>query len=179
MGQKTILLAEDDPAHAALIRRAFERVQSVGSRLDVVGTGAEVIDYLFATGAYAARSPAPLPDLLLLDLKMPEMDGLQVLQVLRRVRGDDQPRLPPVVILTSSIAEIDVVDAYRLGVHSFVRKPTDFRGLVDAMRQIVAYWLDLNQSPAAGRQNAPFDRDRVGPPDFLDTKSCAGVIRQP
>ena len=179
MDQKTVLLVEDDPAHATLIRRAFDRVASAGNTLDVVGGGAELIEYLFATGSYAARDPSAIPDLILLDLKMPEMDGLQVLQVLRRVRGDDQAGLPPIVILTSSFAEIDVVDAYRLGAHSFVRKPSEFHELVEAIEQIVAYWLGLNRSPSAGRPNVRFERDRVGPPGFLDAKSRSGIAGRP
>lgn len=152
MEQKTILLAEDNPEHAELIRRAFERMGS-GYRLHVVANGAEVIDYLFATGSYADRDTSQMPSLMLLDLKMPEMDGLQVLQILRRVRGDAAGQLPPVVILTASQEESDLVDAYRLGAHSYIQKPAEFSQLVEAVRQIVDYWLGLNRMPPPRRSN--------------------------
>jgi two-component system, response regulator len=146
MDDKTILLAEDDPAHAALIRQAIERVDC-SCRADVVSNGLEVIDYLFATGSHADRDSSRMPDLIMLDLKMPKMDGLQVLQVLRRVHWDDHSRLPPVIILTSSKHQKDILDAYNLGAHSYIQKPIGFSKLVEAVRQIVEYWLGLNQYP--------------------------------
>ncbi len=152
MEQKTILLAEDNPEHAELIRRAFERMGS-GYRLVVVANGAEVIDYLFATGSHADRGASQMPSLMLLDLKMPELGGLQVLQVLRRVRGDAAGQLPPVVILTASQEESDLIDAYRLGAHSYIQKPAEFSQLVDAIRRIVDYWLGLNRMPPPRRSN--------------------------
>ncbi len=154
MGQRTILLADDEPDHAQLIRRAIEQVRS-DCRVDVVTDGAEVIDYLFAAGTHAGRSSAQPPDLILLDVKMPKMDGLQVLQVLRRVCSDDFSRVPPVVILTASKEEIDIVEAYRLGAHSYIHKPVEFSRLSDAVGKIVNYWLDLNQGPPARRSNGP------------------------
>ena len=96
-----------------------------------------------------------MPRLILLDLKMPKMDGLQVLQVLRRVRGDQRTTLPPVVILTSSSEDLDVVNAYKLGAHSFIHKPVDFAKLTDMISQIVMYWLSLNEAPPAGRVGMP------------------------
>ena len=150
---KTILLAEDDPAHVALFRRALEKV-GIACRLDVATDGAEAIDYLFATGVHAGRDPKQMPDLILLDLKMPKMNGFQVLQILRRVRHDDGTRFPPVVILTSSREEADIVEGYRLGAYSFIPKPADFSELIDAVRQIVQYWIGLNESPSA-RQLLP------------------------
>ena len=151
MSDKTILLAEDDPAHAALIREAIE--QADGScKIDVVNDGVEAIDYLFATGSHADRDAGQMPDLILLDLRMPKMDGLQVLQVLQRVRfSDNYTRLPPVVVFTCSKHEMDLVDAYRLGARSYVRKPMGFSKLVEAVRQIVGYWLGLNESPPMRR----------------------------
>ncbi len=146
---KTILLAEDDPAHVALIRRALDKV-GFSCRLEVVSSGAEVIDYLFGTGSFADRDKSATPDLLLLDLKLPKMDGLQVLQVLGRVRDDGQSKFPPVVVLTSSRNEADVAEAYRLGAHSFIPKPADFPQLVEAVRQIVQYWMVLNEFPRPG-----------------------------
>jgi len=146
MADKTILLAEDDPAHAALIRQAIQQADN-SCQIDVVHDGVQVIDYLFATGSCADRASSQMPDLILLDLKMPKMDGLQVLQVLQRVRFTDHTRLPPVVVFTCSKHETDLVDAYRLGARSYIRKPMGFAKLVEAVQQIVGYWLRLNESP--------------------------------
>jgi two-component system response regulator len=144
-------LAEDDPAHAALIRQAIQRADS-SCQIDVVNNGVEAIDYLFATGSRADRDASQMPDLILLDLKMPRMDGLQVLQVLQRVRfNDNHTRLPPVVVFTCSKHEMDLVDAYRLGARSYVRKPMGSPKLVEAVQQIVGYWLGLNESPPMRR----------------------------
>jgi two-component system response regulator len=151
MADKTILLAEDDPAHAALIREAIQQADS-SCIIDVVNNGVEAIDYLFATGSRADRDASQMPDLILLDLRMPKMDGLQVLQVLQRVRfNDNRTRLPPVVVFTCSKHEMDIVEAYRLGARSYVRKPMGFSKLVEAVQQIVGYWLRLNESPPMRR----------------------------
>jgi two-component system, response regulator len=147
---KTILLAEDDPGHEALIRRALKRA-GVECDVIVVRDGVEVLDFIFATGSHAGRNQADMPSLILLDLKMPRMDGLQVLQVLRRVRGDQRTSLPPVVVLTSSSEDLDVVNAYQLGAHSFIHKPVDFDKLTDMIGQVAEYWLTLNESPQTGR----------------------------
>jgi two-component system response regulator len=141
-----ILLAEDDPNDEDLIRLALREADCECS-LEVVHDGVEVIDYLFATGAYSQRDASRMPQLLLLDLKMPRMNGLQVLQVLRRVRLDDHTKLPPVVTLTSSNEEHDINEAYRWGAHSYIRKPVDFHEFSRAVNQIVNYWLGLNQPP--------------------------------
>jgi len=162
MGQKAILLAEDDPAHAELIRRAFTETRQ-DCRLEVVRSGTEMIEYLFATGAYAERDSTQMPHLILLDLKMPKMGGLQVLQVLRRVRSDGRPPFPPVVIFTSSSTEVDVTEAYRLGAHSYVQKPVEFQKFVAAVCQIVAYWLELNEPLPTGRAGLPGDAARLAP----------------
>jgi two-component system response regulator len=144
MGEKTILLAEDDPQDEALIAGAVAK-SGVACRVDVVRDGAEVIDYLFAAGGHKDRDPRKMPDLILLDLKMPKMGGLQVLQVMRRVRGDDRTRFPPVVVLTCSDLQHDIADAYRLGAQSYICKPVDRGELADAIRQTVRYWLELNR----------------------------------
>jgi two-component system response regulator len=154
MVKGSILVAEDNVDHAELIRRAIERVDC-SCRTDVVRDGAEAIDYLFATGDYADRDPRQTPDLILLDLKMPKMGGLQVLQVLRRVRSRGSDRLPPVVVLTSSKQERDLISAYDLGAHSYIEKPTEFTDLVSAVRQVVEYWLGLNRSPPKRPHEAP------------------------
>ena len=152
MTLKTILLADDDHAHAKLIELAIERVNK-NCQLDVVSNGMEVIDYLFAAGSFTDRDLKQVPNLILLNLKMPQMGALQVLQVLRRVRTDNLNVLPPVVILTSFASEVDMVEAYRLGARSFVNKPIDFSQLVEAMQQIMHYWLDLNQVPTPNQLN--------------------------
>jgi len=150
MGQKTILLIDDDPAHVQLIQRGLNRV-CFGCRVDVVRDGTEAIDYLLACGSQADRDTAPMPQLILLDLTMPKMDGFQVLQVLRRVTLGDRFRLPPVVVLTASRKRDDVLRAYRLGVQGFVQKPAGFSELIEALRLIVDYWLELNQFPPPRR----------------------------
>jgi two-component system, response regulator len=150
MAEKTILLAEDDPGHEAMLRRAVAR-SGVNCRVDVVHDGTEVIDYLFCIGKFKDPRPQQQPDLILLDLKMPKMDGLQVLQVMRRVRGEDRIRFPPVVVLTSSDLDQDISEAYRWGAQSYIRKPLDFEDFTVAVRETLHYWLDLNQAvPANG-----------------------------
>ena len=150
MGKKVILLAEDDPSHEALFRRAMTD-GGFTCQVDVVRDGTEVINYLFATGEYAGRDAQELPALILLDLRMPKMGGLQVLQVLRRVRGEDTLRFPPVVVLTSSSMDNDIAEAYRLGAQSYICKPTDYRTFARAVCETLHYWLDLNH-PAPIRQ---------------------------
>jgi two-component system response regulator len=144
MSEKTILLAEDDVSHVAFFRRALAN-SGIECQVDVVRDGAEAIDYLFGTGEHADRDPKCMPDLILLDLKMPRMDGLQVLQVLRRVRGDERLRFPPVVVLTSSDLETDIVDAYRWGAQSYIRKPMAYSEFAMTVRETVQYWLGLNK----------------------------------
>ncbi|HUT11621.1 MAG TPA: response regulator [Thermoguttaceae bacterium] len=144
MGEKLVLLAEDDPGHQALFRRALAE-SGIACRVDIVQDGMEVIDYLFVTGRHSHRNPRNMPDLILLDLKMPKMDGLQVLQVMRRVRGDDRTRFPPVVVLTCSNLDDDVADAYRWGAQSYICKPVDYDEFADAVRETVQYWLGLNR----------------------------------
>jgi len=142
--EKMILLAEDDPGQEKLFRHALAQCE-IPCRLEVVHDGVELIEYLFSTGQFKGRPSDEMPDLVLLDLKMPRMDGLQVLQVLRRVRGDNQPRFPPVVVLTCSENDQDITDAYRWGAQSYIRKPVSFPELVRAVRETTHYWLGLNQ----------------------------------
>ena len=146
-GAKRILLADDDAGHATLIKRALRRAK-IDCTLDVVRTGVEAIDYLFGQGDSADRQTTALPDLMLLDLNMPEMNGLQVLQVLQNSRnqGGQRLMLPPVVVLTSSDADADVNDSYRLGAQSFIRKPADHGRFAHAVQQTTQYWLGLNES---------------------------------
>jgi two-component system response regulator len=138
--QHRILLVEDNADDVELTRRAFEK-SNVMNELVVVRDGVEALDYLFA-----AVTP---PDLVLLDIKLPRVDGLEVL---RRLRGDPRTRRQPVVILTSSNEEQDIVTSYDLGVNSYVRKPVDFAQFAEAARQLGLYWLVLNEPPPGGRQ---------------------------
>ncbi|MBN2023993.1 MAG: response regulator [Pirellulales bacterium] len=149
MGDRIVLLVEDDPSHEALFRRAVEQ-SGIPCRLDAVHDGVEAIEYLFATGSHEHRRHEGAPELILLDLRMPRMDGLQVLQVLRRVRGDPDTPHVPVVVITSSEYDRDIAEAYRLGAQSYLCKPTDFEEFAGAVRRTLAYWLDLNR-PAPRR----------------------------
>jgi two-component system, response regulator len=143
MAQKPILLVEDNPDDEALTVRAF-RKNNVSNEVVVVRDGAEALDYLFATGKHAGRPASAMPQVVLLDLKLPKMDGLEVL---RRIRADERTRVLPVVILTSSKEERDLIDGYRFGCNSYVRKPVDFDEFIEAARQLGLYWLLLNEAP--------------------------------
>ena len=138
---KVILLVEDNADDEALTLRAFEKCH-VTNRVVVARDGVEALDYLFDTGKHAGRDPRALPAVVLLDLKLPKIDGLEVL---RRLRADERTKLAPVVILTSSREERDVVEGYRLGANSYVRKPLDFEQFVVAVKQLGLYWLLLNE----------------------------------
>ena len=138
-----ILLVEDNPDDVDLTLRAF-RKSKIANQVVVVRDGVEALDYLFATGAYAARDPNVLPQVVLLDLKLPRIDGLQVLE---RVRANPKTRLLPIVILTSSTEEGDRLSGYSRGANSYIRKPVDFQEFVDAVAHIGLYWLLLNQPP--------------------------------
>lgn len=142
MLNKVILLVEDNPDDEVLTLRAFER-NGLANEIVVTRDGVEALEYLFATGPYAQRDPSP-PTLILLDLKLPKIDGLEVL---RRLREDPRTRALPVVILTSSREEQDLVESYRLGANSYVRKPVDFDHFAEAARQLGLYWLVLNEPP--------------------------------
>ena len=137
----TILLVEDNPDDEELTRVAFEE-SKLANQLVVARDGVEALDYLFGTGTYVGRDPRDLPQVVLLDLKLPRVDGLEVL---RRLRADDRTRFLPVVVLTSSDEEQDLFDSYGLGANSYVRKPVDFAQFVDSVRQLGLYWLVLNR----------------------------------
>ena len=140
---KTILLVEDNPDDAKLTLRAIKR-NNMLNPIVVARDGVEALDILFARGAYAERAGKPLPALIILDLNLPRLDGLGVLKA---IRGDERTRLIPVVILTSSKEEQDVVHSYSLGANSYVRKPVDFAEFQEAVRLLGIYWLMTNQSP--------------------------------
>ena len=143
MDEKIILLVEDNADDEELIRIAFHESHIV-SQLIVVHSGAEALDYLFGTGAYAGRGLSGMPHLVLLDVKLPKLHGLEVL---RRLRADNRTRLLPVVILTSSDEEKDVLTSYSLGANSYIRKPVDSGQFTEAVRQLGLYWLVLNEPP--------------------------------
>lgn len=140
-----ILLVEDNPDDVELTRRAF-RKSNFTNEIVVARDGLEALDYLFATGSHEGRDAAALPHLVLLDLKLPRLDGLQVLE---RLRANPKTRLLPVVILTSSTEPRDLVGGYSLGANSYIRKPVDFQEFVEAVRQLGLYWLLLNEPPPA------------------------------
>jgi two-component system response regulator len=143
MEDKVILLVEDNPDDEALTLRAFKK-NNIKNGVVVARDGAEALDYLFGTGRHAGRDITDLPQVMLLDLKLPKVDGLEVL---RRVRATEHTRLLPVVILTSSKEEQDLMTGYRLGCNSYVRKPVNFDEFVEAARQLGLYWLVLNEAP--------------------------------
>jgi len=139
----TILLVEDNADDEELTLRAFKR-SKVLNQVEVVRDGVEALDYLFATGVHAERDPKALPAVILLDLKLPKLGGLDVL---RRVRADERTRRIPVVVLTSSNEEKDILSSYGLGANSFVRKPVDFAQFMEAAQQLGMYWLVMNEPP--------------------------------
>jgi two-component system response regulator len=143
-----ILLVEDNPRDEELTLRALKK-SNVLNPVVVARDGVAALDYLFGRGAYADRDLAVMPQLVLLDLKLPKLDGLEVLEALRT---DERTRLLPVVALTSSVEEQDRIRSYRLGINSYVRKPVDFVQFMEAVRQLGLYWLVLNQPapPARG-----------------------------
>ena len=138
-----ILVVEDNPDDEALTLRALKK-NNIGNQVFVVRDGAEALDFLFCTGAYAERDPHDTPQIILLDLKLPKVDGLEVL---RRLRADERTRLLPIVILTSSNEEQDLIEGYKNGANSYIRKPVDFNQFVEAVRQLSLYWLVLNEPP--------------------------------
>ena len=140
---KTILLVEDNPDDEALTLRALKK-NNILNAVAVAHDGQEALDYLFCEGAFAARDPDDAPTVMLLDLKLPKIDGLEVLQ---RLRADERTHLQPVVILTSSKEEQDIINGYRLGANSYIRKPVDFNQFMEAVRQLGLYWLMMNEAP--------------------------------
>ncbi|WP_275096064.1 response regulator [Sedimenticola hydrogenitrophicus] len=143
MHSKPILLVEDNADDEVLALRAFSK-SNISNPIVVARDGAEALDYLFAQGQYADRDSRDLPAVVLLDLKLPKIDGLEVL---RRIRDNEQTRMLPVVVLTSSRQDEDLVSSYNLGANSYVRKPVDFNEFVAAVGQLGMYWLLLNQLP--------------------------------
>jgi two-component system response regulator len=138
-----ILLVEDNPNDVELALHALKK-NNLTNNIHVVRDGAEALEFLFGTGAYAERNPNHTPKVILLDLKLPKVDGLEVL---KRIKSDERTRLIPVVVLTSSREERDIVESYKLGVNSFIVKPVDFEQFTEAVRQLGMYWLLLNQPP--------------------------------
>ena len=145
MKERFILVVEDNPDDEALTVRALKNSDIV-NEVVVARDGVEALDYLFGEGAYAGRDMTPMPQVILLDLKLLRLDGLGVL---RRLREDERTKLLPVVILTSSNEEQDRMNGYGLGANSYVRKPVDFNQFSEAARQLGLYWLVLNQSAPA------------------------------
>ena len=139
-----ILLVEDNPNDVKLALHALKR-HNLTNHIHVVRDGAEALEFLFCTGAYAHRSLTQSPKVVLLDLKLPLVNGLEVLQ---RVKGDPRTRSIPVVVLTSSHEERDIVESYRLGVNSYITKPVDFAQFTEAVRTLGMYWVLLNQPPS-------------------------------
>jgi len=142
---KVILLVEDNPDDEALTHRALKK-NNIGNEVVVARDGAEALDYLFGTGVYEGRDLSTMPQVVLLDLKLPKIDGLDVL---RRMRADERTKLLPVVVLTSSREQQDLVDSYDYGANSYIRKPVDFAQFIEAVRQLGLYWLVLNETPRA------------------------------
>ena len=143
MGNKIILLVEDNPDDRILTVRALKQ-HNISNEIKEVKDGQEALDYLFGEGEYAGRNTAVQPQIILLDLKLPRVDGLEVLQ---RIRADSRTRRLPVVILTSSNEQKDKISSYNLGANSYVRKPVDFNEFIEAARQLGMYWLMLNEAP--------------------------------
>jgi two-component system response regulator len=138
-----ILLVEDDPRDVELALRALEQ-HHLSNRIQVIRDGAEALEFIFCTGAFSDRQLRDGPKLVLLDLKLPKVDGLEVL---RRIKADPRTRVIPVVVLTSSREESDLVESYKAGVNSYIVKPVDFNQFADAVRKTALYWLLVNQPP--------------------------------
>lgn len=143
MGDKVILLVEDNPDDVELTLRSL-RKHNITNEVVVARDGVEALDWLFGTGAHAERDASEMPTVVLLDLKLPKVDGFQVL---KRIRADERTKPLPVVILTSSKEEEDRLNGYELGANSYVQKPVDFERFSEAVRQLGLYWLLLNEPP--------------------------------
>ncbi|TDI76451.1 MAG: response regulator [Betaproteobacteria bacterium] len=140
---KVILLVEDNPDDQELALLAFKEA-NITSKIITCSDGEEALDYLFATGMYADRDVRIMPEVMLLDLKLPKVDGFEVL---KRVREDPRTKLLPVVVLTTSSEQKDLVESYQLGTNSYIRKPVDFSKFIEFAQQFGSYWLGLNESP--------------------------------
>ena len=147
MNEKIILLLEDNPDDEELTLRALKK-NNIQNDVVVARDGVEALDYLFGTGAYAGRDTSNVPAVTLLDLKLPKVDGLEVL---RKLRADERTKYLPVVILTSSKEEQDLLNGYKFGANSYIRKPVDFAQFIEAVRNLGLYWLLLNESPPTDR----------------------------
>jgi two-component system response regulator len=147
MKEKIILLVEDNADDEALTIRALKK-NNIRNEVVVARDGAEALNYLLGRGAYEGRDTSVLPQIVLLDLKLPKLDGLDVL---RAIRGDERTKRLPVVILTSSKEDRDLLSGYELGANSYVRKPVDFNEFIESVRQLGLYWLVLNEQPPARR----------------------------
>jgi two-component system, response regulator len=143
MNEVEILLVEDNPADVELTLRALKK-NNIANRVEVAGDGEEALDFIFARGKHSGRRTGNLPKLILLDLKLPKVGGLEVL---KEVKSNPRTRVIPVVILTSSKEERDIIDSYSLGVNSYIVKPVDFNKFVDSVRDLGMYWLLVNQPP--------------------------------
>ncbi len=143
MQNKTILLVEDNPDDVKLTLRALEKSR-VANEVVVAHDGVEALDYLFGTGRFAGRDTDMMPQVVLLDLKMPKLDGIEVL---RKIRTEKKTRMLPVVILTTSNEDKDRTDSYNLSANSYIRKPVDFNQFAEAVKQLGLYWLVLNEPP--------------------------------
>ena len=149
MDEKSILLVEDNPDDVTLTERALKR-SGIFNKLVVAKDGVEALDYLFGTGNRADKDLNARPDIILLDINLPKIDGLEVL---KRIRADKSTKLLPVVILTSSKEDKDLINAYALGANSYVRKPVNFTRFVEAVQQLGLYWLVLNETEPCDRSN--------------------------
>ena len=145
MRERVILLVEDNADDEALTMRALSK-NNITNKIVVARDGVEALDYLFGTGPYAGRDTSEQPELILLDLKLPKVDGFEVL---KKLRADERTKLLAVVILTSSKEQQDVLSGYGLGANSYIRKPVDFQQFVDAVLQLAMYWLVLNERSVA------------------------------
>jgi len=143
MDKSIIMVVEDNQDDLDLTVRAFAK-NNILNEIVIARDGVEALEYLFATGAHAGRDLRIMPEVILLDLKMPRMGGIEVL---RRIRADERTKLLPVVVLTSSDEERDMIESYEHGVNSYIRKPVDFAQFVEAVRQLSLYWMVLNQCP--------------------------------
>jgi two-component system response regulator len=140
-----VLIVEDSPEDLELLLRALKKA-NLGNRIEVARDGAEALEFIFGEGAYAGRALDDGPKVILLDLKLPKVDGLEVL---KRIRSDSRTRTIPIVVLTSSKEQSDIVESYRLGVNSYVVKPVSFEQFAGAVQQLGLYWLLLNEAPSA------------------------------
>jgi len=143
MNEKTILLVEDNPDDVALTLRAFEK-NKMKNKIVIAGDGEEALEYIFCKGKFEGRTPQDLPAMVLLDLKLPKLDGFEVL---KEIRKDENTKFLPVIILTSSNEERDMVYGYLLGANSFIQKPVDFKKFSEAIKTITVFWTHINKTP--------------------------------